>query len=246
MKKIYSPKNDFKKLLLKKITNLLLVFLLVNFYTNLHAQNNSKNQLESITNTTSQYFKTISIGDKIDFGTIENSVSWTISKKDDEDFSKAYNGNEINSFVFEKAGIYQIVFNENKSYDKDNCHHSLFPEKMLVAVSPVKMTFDLTKVQFSKKIRLKQTTDGIMVTVPVTITMFDKNSFMFPLSNIAVSGIGVDIIGTPVANQIKIENGNQLISYKLSGFANKETLLMFDFLDVNNQVQSYTHLEIIK
>ena len=45
--------------------------------------------------------------------------------------------------------------------------------------------------------------------------------------------------------EIIVKNGTYNLSYKLSGTVNKETYLMFDFVDNNNETQTYYQLEIV-
>ena len=47
-------------------------------------------------------------------------------------------------------------------------------------------------------------------------------------------------------NRYKLKNGTHLLTYHLSGTAHQEAYLMFDFTDINNQIQSFSYTTKIK
>lgn len=183
-------------------------------------------------------YKIIYFGQKVDFGTLENTVSWTVNHRSGAVSAAYLKGNAINDFVFEKPGIYDIKFSENKIHG-DECNHAPFDENMTVEVSPVKMVFDFSKITFSEKIQRGKSCDGIEVSVPVDVSFKGNAPTNFKVSDVFVAGIGSEIIAKPVQKELKLKEGTQILKYKLSGVANQESYLMFDFIDVNNQVQCY-------
>lgn len=190
-------------------------------------------------------FKVISFGQKIEFGNIDNSVNWTISNKSGGTSPVYLKGNEINNYVFEKSGSYEIRFSETKKHSEE-CYHPAFDETMTVEVSAVKMIFDLSKVVFSDQIQQGRDCEGITVSVPVNITFQGQPNVKFSSPDINVAGIGSEIIAKPVQKEITLKEGTQIIKYNLSGVASREAYLMFDFVDNNNQVQCYNLPQIIK
>jgi hypothetical protein len=188
--------------------------------------------------------KIISYNENIVFGNVESSASWIINCKGDNKVVYL-KGNEINDYVFEKPGTYEVQFHDNKQHKIDDCFHTQFNEKMIIEVSAVKMDFDFSKITFSEKILRGQSCDGIMVTVPVNVKLGNNASINFKIPDVTVAGIGVDLKAIPLENNITIRDGVQYIKYQLSGIVNKETYLMFDFVDVNNQVQSYSLPQLI-
>ena len=191
------------------------------------------------------YYKVISFGTKIDFGTIENGVSWTITSNALKSGTVFLNDQSINDFVFEKAGDYEILYKDNVIHNSTECNHTHFAEKMIVQVSPVKMIFDFSKIVFSDKIRKGKSCDDIYITIPVNVNIKGDASAIFKVANAVAAGIGSEIIAKPVISEITLKNGVQLIQYRLSGIAQKEAYLMFDFIDFNNNVQTYNLPEII-
>lgn len=189
-------------------------------------------------------FKTIAYGQKIDFGTIDNSVNWVVSNKSGGTSPAYLNGNQINDYVFEKPGTYEVKFIEVKKHSED-CSHAAFDENMTVEVSAVKMVFDFSKVTFSEKIQKGRNSDNIIVSVPVNVSFATGNSAKFNSPDVMVAGIGSEIIAKPFQTEITLKEGTQILKYKLSGVAKEEAYLMFDFVDVNNQVQCYNLPQII-
>lgn len=232
-----------------KATIKLVHFILLSFILTLNVKVlGQENKLVLNTNNVSthqQADKVISYNEKIAFGNVESSAVWTINFKKNNNIVHL-KGNEINDYVFINPGIYEINFLDNKKHDEHECNHSQFKEKMIIEVSPLKMTFDFSQITFSQPIQKGKNCDGIIISVPVNVTMIENNPTKFVVSNAVVAGIGTDLIAQPTEKEVTIKNGLQILKYKLSGTVNNETYLMFDFVDYNNQVQTFNLLEIIK
>ncbi|WP_264538186.1 hypothetical protein [Flavobacterium sp. N1736] len=191
-----------------------------------------------------QFYTVISYGEKVDFGNMDTSIMWTITNSQNN-INTTLQGNEINKYVFQEPGEYDINFQENKKHD-DDCNHAMFPERFRIKVAPVKLVFDFSKIQFSEKIEKGRNYSDLIITVPATITTKDNSITKLPAPGMSVSGIGVAFTAVPLEKEIILNNKIQLLKYKLSGIVDKETYLMFDFYDFNNQVQTYNLSQIIK
>lgn len=189
-------------------------------------------------------YKVITYGEKILFGKIENTAKWTITNSK-ENIAVYLSGNQINDYAFEKPGTYEIGFYENRNNVNSECSHPQFNEKMIIQVSPIKMVFDFSKIKFSEKIEVGRNCEGIFMSVPVKVVMKEKRPTKFLIPEVVVAGVGSQIIAKPVIQEVMLNSEIQFLEYELSGIATKETYLMFDFIDVNNQVQTYNHPEII-
>jgi|GEM_PF-754175 hypothetical protein len=240
-----SAENDFMQtgknasttsLNFKKQVVSLFIFILLIGYTS-----EAQNQIGFASN---QYYKVISFGEKIDFGTIDESVTWTIANSA-KNIHAAIRGNEINNYSFEEPGEYEINFHENKKHDEE-CHHPAFEERFKVKVESVRLTFDFSKISFSEKIVKGRNYSNLIITVPAKISTKDNSITKLPAPGMSVAGLGVSFTVEPVETEIAIGNKTQLLKYKLSGIVNQETYLMFDFHDFNNQVQTYNLPQVIK
>lgn len=207
-------------------------------------ENKLTNELNSFSSN-QKADKVISYNEKIAFGNVESSANWIINFQNNN--SKVFlKANEINDYVFQNPGTYEVNFLDNKKHVEQDCNHSQFKEKTIIEVSPVKMTFDFSQISFSESIQKGKNCNGIIISVPINVEMIKESPTKFTVPNVIVAGIGVDLIAEPIEKDVTIINGVQILKYKLSGIVNNETYLMFDFVDYNNQVQTYNLLEIIK
>lgn len=191
-----------------------------------------------------KYYRVISFGEKIDFGNMDSSVVWII-KNSKNNINTTVHGDEINNYLFQEAGDYEINFHEDKKHDEE-CSHRMFAEKFLVKVEPFKLSFDFSKIVFSEKIEKGKIYSDLIITVPAKINTKDGLITKMPAPGMSVTGIGVALTAVPFENEILLNNKTQLLKYKISGIVNKETYLMFDFYDFNNQVQVYNLPQLIK
>ncbi len=229
--------SKHSKILIKKIRFLFFVFIFL-ITPNIIGQELSKNSLNKELNVLNEnLYKVISFGEKINFGKIENSIVWTIYNNDSNIKSLIY-GNEINNYTFETPGTYKITFNESKTIIDDECNHDSFPEVLLIKVSPYKMDFDFSTIQYSKKLEPGTNLENCLLTIDVHLKSFANDKVTFPNGKFVSAGIGTTINGK-LLNEVVLKPGTNNLTYKISGSATKHTHIMFDFFDINNQVQSY-------
>lgn len=190
------------------------------------------------------FYKVISFGEKIDFGNIDPNTTWTLTNSNKNIYSTLY-GNEINNYSFQEPGEYDVTFHESKKHDGE-CDHASFPDRFRIKVEPVRISFDFSKITFSEKIVRGRNYSDLIITVPAKITTKENSNLKLPAPAMSVAGIGVSMTSETLDKEISLGNKTQLLKYKLSGSVNKETYLMFDFYDFNNQVQTYNLPQIIK
>jgi len=222
-----------------KNEKLLIYFLLYSLFFSYKsiAQNNFSSQPE-------QFYKTISFGEKIDFGNIDSAVTWRITNSKNN-INTVLRGNEINDYQFQETGTYDISFQENKKHDGE-CDHPMFAEKFHVKVEPVKLAFDFSKIKFSEKLEKGKNYSDLIISVPAEITSKDNSITKLPAPKMSVAGIGVLLAVKPVEKEIILNNKNQILKYKVSGIINNEAYLMFDFYDFNNEAKTYNLPQKIK
>jgi hypothetical protein len=182
-------------------------------------------------------YKTISFGGKINLGKIEHPVVWTVLSVDSNN-QVVLNGQEINNYVFETPGTYKITSHENKSTSENECNHASFPESFIIKVSPTQMVFDFSTLIFNKALEGGVNVDNTTLSLNVNLKTFTNEPVPFSEGKIQSAGIGTTIKGQ-LLNAVILKPGNNKVSYKLSGAASKDTYIMFDFFDINEQVQTY-------
>lgn len=231
-----------------KITHLIthwsqIFIFFVCFSCNFNGMSQNTNASGEISLSSQSIFKTISFGETISFGTIDNSVQWTILNKS-QNISVSINGNEINKYIFDKPGFYEIHFSENRKHTEE-CSHPAFNEKMLIEVTAVKMNFDFSHITFSEKIKSGVNYNDLIITVPVNVVVKENKRANFKVQEFSVAGVGSELKATPLQNEMILTTGKHIIKYKVSGMVKNKTYLMFDFIDFNNNVQTYNQPEIV-
>lgn len=232
-------KNLFRKYFFSKVC--WKVMCLVFFSLFINYQSTAQNVMNA---ESTKFYKVISYDEKIDFGDIDTSVLWNITNSR-KNISATLRGNEINNYLFQEPGEYEIKFYENKKHDED-CHHPLLKETFTVKVQPVKLSFDFSKIKFSQKIEQGRIYSDLIITVPAKIAAKDYSITKLPAPGMSVSGLGVSFTTEPQQNEIILNSNIALLKYKISGSVTKETYLMFDFYDFNGGVQTYNLPQIIK
>ena len=182
-------------------------------------------------------YKTISFGGKINLGKMQHPIAWTVSSFDSNN-EVLLNGEEINNYVFETPGTYKITSRENKSISENECNHASFPESFIIKVSPTQMVFDFSTLIFNKALEGGVNVDNTTLSLNVNLKTFTNEPVPFSKGKIQSAGIGTTIKGQ-LLNAVILKPGNNKVNYKLSGAASKDTYIMFDFFDVNEQVQTY-------
>lgn len=204
----------------------------------LQAQNiNNVSTTNKLNNTELKIYKTISFGEKISLGKIDDSIIWTISLVDTND-NIVLHGGEINSHIFLTPGIYKITHNEMKSTSEDGCNHISFPKVMIINVSPIKMEFDFSTIIINKTLEGGIDMEGAELSLNIKLISFTNDSILFSNGKIESAGVGTTIKGQLI-NAVTLKPGDNKVVYKLQGSAAKDTFIMLDFFDINDQVQSY-------
>lgn len=222
----------------KKEKMLICLLLCCLFYTNRSAAQNN------YSNSHQQFYKTISFGEKINFGDIDESAAWTITNAK-KNIYLTLRGSEINAYAFSEPGEYDITFHETIKHEGE-CNHAALPENFRIKAESVKMVFDFSKISFSENVVRGKSYSDLIVAVPVKISVKENTAAKLPAPGLSIAGIGVLMKAEPLEKEIILSNTTQLLKYKIKGTADRETYLMFDFYDFNNQAQTYNLPQIIK
>lgn len=177
---------------------------------------------------------------------ISDDCDWKIIEKTAGKTLQSGRGESLKEHVFDTPGNYLIELILNENHKHNSCSHGAGQVNIALTVSPTKMVYDFSKVTFSAPIKKGVNTQNITMTLPISVSIFDKQPIRYALHKVTTAGIETEIIATPVAKDIILSEGTQVLTYRLSGIAHKEAYIMFDFVDCNNQIQSYSLLDPIK
>ncbi|MEG1589805.1 hypothetical protein [Chryseobacterium sp.] len=209
---------------------ILTLFLSVSSVFAQHNENTNNKREESIT---------LSYGLPFSYS-LDTYTGWDI-KNDAGDVLSSGSGN-INE-VFSKPGNYGVSIHEKHNHDsKSSCDHDQYPSKITVKVSPLKMVFDFSSIQFSKKIEGGQPTEGIMVTVNAVYSSYNNISADYH-HGFTTAGVGTSLSGRLNKDKVSLKNGINKLEFSLEGSTTKGNNIMIEFKDINDQVQPYTLTE---
>ncbi|SKB78320.1 hypothetical protein [Chryseobacterium balustinum] len=209
---------------------ILMLFLSVSSVFAQHNENTNNKREESVT---------LSYGLPFSYS-LDTYTGWDI-KNDAGDVLSSGLGN-INE-VFSKPGNYSIYIHEKHNDDsKSSCDHDQYPSKVTIKVSPLKMVFDFSSIQFSKKIKEGQSTEGITVTVNAVYSSYDNASADYH-HGFTTAGVGTSLSGRLNKDKVLLKNGVNKLEFSLEGFTTKGNNIMIEFKDINDQVQHYTLIE---
>ena len=174
---------------------------------------------------------------------LDDNTSWKIINS--ETFAVLNSGvGSIEKITFSTPGNFEIEISEVIS--ANDCKNGHFPHKIVIEVSPIKMIFDFNSIKFSHEIVGGQSQYGNEISIDVYIESFNNEKVVFNDGKVVSAGVGVNIDGTLKSNGAALKQGINHLVYILKGQATRDTYIMFDFLDINNQTVSYTYPTIIK
>jgi len=189
----------------------------------------------------------ISFGEKINFNyTIAADVNWTIKNTLTNVIVAFGSGDSLLRHVFEIPGNYQIDIQEPHHHDPDDCGHAHLPQKLLIKVSGVKMTYDMASLILSKEIIRGQETEGTTLSISAFVDIYDNIPKVFPFKTFESAGVNTNILGTLTNPNLVLNKGINILEFSLSGTALSSTYIMFDFLDFNGNIQCYYLMDQIK
>ena len=184
----------------------------------------------------------IAFGEKINLGNVQNETIFDImSTKNNYKII----GNDINNFIFEIPGYYNIKVIENEKHNDNDCSHNILPDNIAVKVSNSKIVFNENSMSFSEQIHKNKPTDGIVLTVDAQVISYNQKKVKMNLSAVNVSGIGSAITAKLDKKFALLPDGDYKLIYNLFGIVSENSFLMFDFINPNGTFQSVSLLQPI-
>lgn len=150
-------------------------------------------------------------------------------------------GNATGELEFTTPGTYKVVFTVAATSD-----HEAHSDASTIVVHSVKMTFLFDEMKFSAFPKKGIDTKGTTLKIPVQVESFDGKTVKYNAPSFLSAGIATDIKGEIKAEFVELNPGKTILTYQLSGSAKLGGYIMFDFTDINGQIQSTTLNQEIK
>jgi hypothetical protein len=178
----------------------------------------------------------LAFGDSISKELDEHAV-WKILTDDEGDVIASGTGS-IKDYQFSNPGKYRLFVPGHTSLLEGTCEHHFETEETIIEVAPFRMKFDFSAITFSSPIVGGTELSNAEITVPATLKVFEAD---LPEYNgkITSSGIGANLSGQLADGPTQLKQGLNQLTFNLSGTATKDTYIMLDFYDVNNQIHCY-------
>lgn len=178
----------------------------------------------------------LSFGDSIQ-KELDDHAFWQILNAEEGNIIASGTGS-IKNFQFAEPGEYRLVVPSHTSLLDGTCEHHFQTEETIVIVSPFRMKFDFSQITFSQPIVGGTDLSNVEISVPATLEI-SVDSLPQYNGKIASSGIGANLTGQLANGPIQLNRGLNTLNFKLNGNAQKDTYIMLDFYDVNNQIHCY-------
>jgi hypothetical protein len=219
--------------------NLILFLLLISF-------KQIEAQTTDLKNSSTQISYLISFGETLPENLLKrefiDQTIWTISNSSDSILYQSVNENTLKTIKFDIPGTYNLSmhFDETMHTRHSNeCFHPNIPAEVKLVVSPYKLVFQMDEISFSSVLKGGVDTEGITLEVPVIFSSFDQKQLNIKDLIVSTAGINTEIKGRLMNNEAILIPGRNKLVYTLSGKASKDTYIMFDFVDINKQTQTY-------
>lgn len=171
---------------------------------------------------------------------LANSTSWELTTSTGQVLKNGTGS--IENEVFNEPGNY--VLQIHAIHNPNSCDDST-PEKLNIKATAMKMEFDFSTVKFSKNIKGGQSVKGIVVSINAMYSSYE-NSVVTYTNGFKTAGVGTSIFGKLKNGQLTLQQGVNTLEFVLDGQATTGNYIMFDFVDINGDVQSYGLTQIIQ
>jgi len=205
---------------------------------------------ENKINSYSIKYLTITFIDTLNF-ILDPDMVWKLV---DENNNMTMNGKgSISQLIISTPGKYVIDLIQPKKFggifssdlmNHDTCNHSPFPDKIEIVVSPIYLKFDFASIRFSQSLSSIHLKD-VKLDIEAWFDHYEESDFVLPPLRISSAGVEAEVDGTLVQQTESLKKGKINLTYHLNGSFKKGSYIMLDFHDINNLIQSYSHLTMI-
>lgn len=169
--------------------------------------------------------------------TLDENVSWEL--KDENGSLILSRKGEVKDHIFSQPGNYTLHIHENPDHDTNACEHAHYPEKVNIQVTPVKVDFDFSTIQFSNEVVGGQSAGGTTIRIDVNFSSYDNGSAVYNLGFDSF-GVGSTITGKLKNNEALLKPGVNSLEFILEGQAETGNNIQLNFMDYTGEVQPYT------
>ena len=176
---------------------------------------------------------------------MEQGTTWTITGPASAGALVVGSGDDLRRFVFNSPGTYSVGV-QAASHVPGACEHAQVFDRVVVHVSPVRMTFNLEGVRLSEPIRSGQPTEHIKLQVPVEVAVYDGSVAEIELADVRTAGVGTSVVAHSNSAKLSLASGPHVLEYGLTGKVDGEAYIMFDLVDNIGRVIGYSLMEKIQ
>ncbi len=171
---------------------------------------------------------------------LEDATSWELKTSAGESIKRGVGS--LENEVFNEPGDYIIQLHH--VHNANSCDHGSLPEQLFIKVSTMKMEFDFSTVKLSRNI-IGGSNNGVTLRVNARYSSYDNKESTYN-EGFITAGIGTSIIGKLKDGSIVLQQGVNTLEFVLEGQATSGNYIMFDFVDINGEVQSYGLTQIVQ
>lgn len=191
----------------------------------------------------------ISFGEQIEIGKLGEKYNYRLTYLNS---SKTLSYSELNSYIFEKPGIYEVFPQEiitEKYFGKrvNSEEVLLLPTKFLVNVDSIRMVFQPQSIRVDKPLKQNISLEGAILSVDCEIKNYFNTPILFENKRlkIAAAGIGAAVKGELNHLHTRMP-GIHTLAYRLFGMFHEKAHIQFDFELYNGKIFPIGYHEAIK
>ena len=149
----------------------------------------------------------------------------------------------LSTFLFPHSGTYQLSITDIHSTQSEGCQHEHQNFNYQITVAPVQSTFVLSNIGFSSNLTAANLASGVIISVPLEITLENGANATFNLNKYkaVVQGVDCQIAVQNLENTVVSSSGTYVLKFQLQGSARPQTYIMIDFMDQNGKATTYYH-----
>lgn len=149
----------------------------------------------------------------------------------------------LSTFTFPHSGIYQLSITDIHSSHSEGCHHEHQNYQYQITVAPFQSTFNLSNIGFSSQLNAASLSSGVIVSIPVEVTLENGSNAVVNLNNYRaiVQGVDCHVAVQNLENSSVSNNGTYVLKFQLKGSAKSHNYIMIDFIDPCGMTTTYYH-----